>query len=69
MGARLESLRALDNVFSGHEDFVERGAQLRASFIVDPDGVIRFVSVNDLSAGRNVDEVLPGRAHPGGSVT
>ena len=48
---------------------MERGAQLRASFIVDPDGVIRFFSVNDVSAGRNVDEVLPGRAHPGGSAT
>ena len=31
---------------------------LRATFIVDPEGVIRWVSVNDLSVGRNVDEVL-----------
>jgi peroxiredoxin (alkyl hydroperoxide reductase subunit C) len=30
----------------------------RATFIVDPQGVIRFVSVNDLSVGRNVAEVL-----------
>jgi peroxiredoxin (alkyl hydroperoxide reductase subunit C) len=30
----------------------------RATFIVDPEGIIRFVSVNDLSVGRNVDEVL-----------
>jgi peroxiredoxin (alkyl hydroperoxide reductase subunit C) len=30
----------------------------RATFIVDPDGVIRWVSVNDLSVGRNVKEVL-----------
>jgi peroxiredoxin (alkyl hydroperoxide reductase subunit C) len=34
------------------------GIDLRATFIVDPEGVIRFVSVNDLSVGRNVDEVL-----------
>jgi alkyl hydroperoxide reductase subunit AhpC len=34
------------------------GVPLRATFIVDPQGVIRFVSVNDLSVGRNVDEVL-----------
>jgi peroxiredoxin (alkyl hydroperoxide reductase subunit C) len=34
------------------------GVALRATFIVDPDGIIRFVSVNDLSVGRNVDEVL-----------
>ena len=34
------------------------GVALRATFIVDPENVIRFVSVNDLSVGRNVDEVL-----------
>lgn len=36
----------------------EEGVPLRATFIVDPDGIIRFVSVNDLSVGRNVDEVV-----------
>lgn len=30
----------------------------RATFIVDPEGIIRWVSVNDLNVGRNVDEVL-----------
>jgi peroxiredoxin (alkyl hydroperoxide reductase subunit C) len=30
----------------------------RATFIADPEGIIRFVSVNDLSVGRNVKEVL-----------
>jgi alkyl hydroperoxide reductase subunit AhpC len=34
------------------------GVALRATFIVDPEGVIRHASVNDLSVGRNVDEVL-----------
>ena len=34
------------------------GVALRATFVVDPDGVIRFVSVNDLSVGRNPQEVL-----------
>ena len=34
------------------------GVCLRATFIVDPDNVIRFVSVNDLSVGRNPAEVL-----------
>ncbi len=34
------------------------GIDLRATFIVDPEGIIRFASVNDLSVGRNVDEVL-----------
>ncbi len=31
---------------------------LRATFIVDPEGIIRFVSVHDLNVGRNVKEVL-----------
>ncbi len=34
------------------------GVALRATFIVDPDNVIRFVSVNDLDVGRNPAEVL-----------
>ena len=34
------------------------GVCLRATFIVDPDGIVRFVSVNDLSVGRNPQEVL-----------
>lgn len=36
----------------------DAGVALRATFIVDPEGIVRFVSVNDLSVGRNVDEVL-----------
>jgi lipoyl-dependent peroxiredoxin subunit C len=34
------------------------GVALRATFIVDPEGIIRHVSVNDLSVGRNPREVL-----------
>jgi peroxiredoxin (alkyl hydroperoxide reductase subunit C) len=34
------------------------GVPLRATFIVDPEGVIRWASVNDLSVGRSVPEVL-----------
>jgi peroxiredoxin (alkyl hydroperoxide reductase subunit C) len=36
----------------------EEGVALRATYIVDPDGVIRWVTVNDLSVGRNIDETL-----------
>lgn len=36
----------------------KEGVALRATFIVDPDGMIRFASVNDLSVGRNPNEVL-----------
>ncbi|HYO82761.1 MAG TPA: peroxiredoxin [Bryobacteraceae bacterium] len=36
----------------------EEGVCQRATFVVDPDGIIRFVAVTDLSVGRNVDDVL-----------
>ena len=34
------------------------GVALRATFIIDPEGIIRFVSVNDMNVGRNPEEVL-----------
>lgn len=34
------------------------GVAQRATFIVDPDGIIRHVSVNDLNVGRNPKETL-----------
>jgi lipoyl-dependent peroxiredoxin subunit C len=36
----------------------KEGVALRATFVVDPEGVIRFASVNDLNVGRNPAEVL-----------
>jgi peroxiredoxin (alkyl hydroperoxide reductase subunit C) len=36
----------------------EEGVCLRATLIVDPDRIVRFVSANDLSVGRNPQEVL-----------
>jgi alkyl hydroperoxide reductase subunit AhpC len=36
----------------------KEGVAQRATYIVDPDNVIRFVSVNDLAVGRNPNEVL-----------
>jgi alkyl hydroperoxide reductase subunit AhpC len=36
----------------------EAGVALRGAFIIDPDGVLRWSVVHDLSVGRNVDEVL-----------
>jgi peroxiredoxin (alkyl hydroperoxide reductase subunit C) len=36
----------------------EAGVPLRATFIVDPQGTIRYVSAHDLEQGRSVDEVL-----------
>ena len=34
------------------------GVPLRATFIVDPEGIIRWVNVNDLDVGRSVPEVI-----------
>ena len=34
------------------------GVAKRATFIVDPQGVIRFASVTDMNVGRNVNEVI-----------
>jgi peroxiredoxin (alkyl hydroperoxide reductase subunit C) len=34
------------------------GVPLRATFIVDPDGIIRWVTVNDLDVGRSIEETL-----------
>ncbi|MDR3424778.1 MAG: peroxiredoxin [Alphaproteobacteria bacterium] len=36
----------------------DAGVAQRATFIVDPEGVIRFVMVTDMSVGRSVKEVL-----------
>ena len=36
----------------------KEGVCLRATFIVDPQGIIQWASANSLSVGRNVDEVL-----------
>lgn len=36
----------------------EAGVCLRATYIVDPEGTIRHVSVNDLDVGRNPSETL-----------
>jgi alkyl hydroperoxide reductase subunit AhpC len=34
------------------------GVALRATIVVDPEGIVRFATANDLNVGRNVDEVL-----------
>jgi len=36
----------------------QAGVALRATFVVDPEGIIRHVSVNDLQVGRNPQEIL-----------
>jgi peroxiredoxin (alkyl hydroperoxide reductase subunit C) len=34
------------------------GAPLRAAYIIDPDGMIKSITVNDLSVGRNAKEII-----------
>jgi peroxiredoxin (alkyl hydroperoxide reductase subunit C) len=36
----------------------QRGVALRGTFLIDPNGVLRWLSVYDVGVGRNVDEVL-----------
>ena len=36
----------------------DKGFTLRATFIIDPEGVLRFMQVNDNNVGRNVEEIL-----------
>jgi alkyl hydroperoxide reductase subunit AhpC len=34
------------------------GVSLRGTFLIDPNQVVRHISINDLPVGRNVDEIL-----------
>ncbi|MCR3754725.1 MAG: alkyl hydroperoxide reductase, AhpC component [Candidatus Westeberhardia cardiocondylae] len=36
----------------------ELGVALRASFIIDKHGIIRYQNINDLAFGRNIDEII-----------
>ncbi|KAF1314619.1 Peroxiredoxin-2, partial [Globisporangium splendens] len=40
------------------EDGDEVGASFRGAFIIDGNGILRQITVNDLPVGRNVDEML-----------
>ena len=37
---------------------LEDGAALRGTFIIDPEGILRHMSINELDVGRNVNETL-----------
>ena len=36
----------------------EEGIAVRGLFLIDPEGTIRYSTVNDLNVGRSIDEVL-----------
>jgi peroxiredoxin 2/4 len=37
---------------------LDDGAALRGTFIIDPEGILRHVNINELDVGRNVNETL-----------
>src|SRR4029453_7496798 len=39
---------------------LDDGAALRGTFIIDPEGIVRHMSINELDVGRNVSETLRG---------
>ncbi|MGC9328901.1 MAG: redoxin domain-containing protein, partial [Candidatus Hinthialibacter sp.] len=36
----------------------DEGMAYRGTFLIDPEGIVRFIYITDLPVGRNVDEVL-----------
>ncbi|MEO0233281.1 MAG: redoxin domain-containing protein, partial [candidate division WOR-3 bacterium] len=36
----------------------DEGVSLRATFIIDPDGILRYMEIHDNSIGRNTKEIL-----------
>ncbi len=45
-------------IFNYNIEHPEAGFALRASFLIDRDGVVQHQTVNNLPLGRNVDEML-----------
>ncbi len=43
---------------AAYDVLLEDGAALRGTYIIDPDGIVRSMHVNDLDVGRNVEEAL-----------
>lgn len=60
--ANLKYLMLSDNSHKLSADYGvlddEKGIAYRGLFLIDPNGVCRWLAVHDLSVGRNVDEVL-----------
>lgn len=46
------------SIARNYEVLLEGGIAARGSFLIDPKGMIRHITVNDLPVGRNVDEAL-----------
>jgi thioredoxin len=46
------------SIASNYGVLIESGVSLRGLFIIDPQGIVRQVTINDLAVGRSVDETL-----------
>ncbi len=46
------------NIARAYDVLLDSGVALRGLFLIDPEGVVRQATVNDLPVGRNVDEAL-----------
>jgi len=46
------------NISRAYDVLLDAGIALRGLFIIDPKGVIRHATINDLPVGRNVDETI-----------
>ncbi len=60
--AKLNYLMLADTSHSLSEDYgvldPEKGIAYRGVFLIDPQGIVRWMAVHDLGVGRNVDEVI-----------
>ncbi len=45
-------------VSAAYDVLLDDGATLRGTFIIDPEGITRHISINELDVGRNVEETL-----------
>lgn len=46
------------DIAKAYDCLLPGGVALRATYIIDPEGVVRHATVNDLPVGRNVDEAI-----------
>lgn len=46
------------SIARNYEVLLEGGMAARGSFLIDPNGTLRQITVNDLPVGRNVDEAI-----------
>lgn len=60
--AKLNYLMLADTNHKMSEDYgvliADKGIAYRGVFLIDPDGVTRWLAIHDLGVGRNVEEVL-----------